>query len=190
MEEFKVAFVNSNIPPLYVSFENFSFWSSPIILSSALQHFTVCGGGGRLVSKSCLTLATPWTVGSQTPLPMGFSRQEYCSWLPFPSPFTVYIYGLLFSSGLKGTALHISRTFSMHLFLFSSTQLWKNMLSLAPLPTTRTHFYLSWTHWSMWALLCSLSLYYCLEIFPTESQCEHRQPYVLFYFFLWRINFL
>ena len=71
------------------------FWSSPIILSSALQHFTVCGGGGRLVSKSCLTLATPWTVASQTPLPMGFSRQEYCSGLPFPSPFTVYIWPTL-----------------------------------------------------------------------------------------------
>ena len=30
--------------------------------------------------------ATPWTVGHQAPLSMGFSRQEYCSGLPFPSP--------------------------------------------------------------------------------------------------------
>ena len=29
---------------------------------------------------------TPWTVTSQTPLSMGFSRQEYWSGLPFPSP--------------------------------------------------------------------------------------------------------
>ena len=29
---------------------------------------------------------TPWTVGRQAPLSMGFSRQEYCSELPFPSP--------------------------------------------------------------------------------------------------------
>ena len=29
---------------------------------------------------------TPWTVAYQTPLSMGFSRQEYWSWLPFPSP--------------------------------------------------------------------------------------------------------
>ena len=29
---------------------------------------------------------TPWTVVHQTPLSMGFSRQEYWSWLPFPSP--------------------------------------------------------------------------------------------------------
>ena len=30
--------------------------------------------------------ATPWTVACQTPLSMGFSRQEYWSGLPFPSP--------------------------------------------------------------------------------------------------------
>ena len=31
-------------------------------------------------------LATPWTVAYQAPPPMGFSRQEYWSGLPFPSP--------------------------------------------------------------------------------------------------------
>ena len=39
-----------------------------------------------LVAKSCLTLVTPWTVAHQAPLSMGFSRQEYWSGLPFPSP--------------------------------------------------------------------------------------------------------
>ena len=29
---------------------------------------------------------TPWTVAHQAPLFMGFSRQEYWSGLPFPSP--------------------------------------------------------------------------------------------------------
>ena len=29
---------------------------------------------------------TPWTAAYQLPLPMGFSRQEYWSGLPFPSP--------------------------------------------------------------------------------------------------------
>ena len=32
------------------------------------------------------TLATPWTVARQVPLSMGFSRPEYWSGLPFPSP--------------------------------------------------------------------------------------------------------
>ena len=31
-------------------------------------------------------LATPWTVAHQAPLYMEFSRQEYWSGLPFPSP--------------------------------------------------------------------------------------------------------
>ena len=44
------------------------------------------GGGGSLVAKSCPTLATPWAVACQAPLSMGFSRQEYWSGLPFPSP--------------------------------------------------------------------------------------------------------
>ena len=42
--------------------------------------------GGGLVAKLCPTLVTPWTVSCQAPLSMGFSRQEYWSALPFPSP--------------------------------------------------------------------------------------------------------
>ena len=30
--------------------------------------------------------ATPWTAARLAPLSMGFPRQEYWSWLPFPSP--------------------------------------------------------------------------------------------------------
>ena len=36
---------------------------------------------------SCVRLfATPWTVAYQASLSMGFSRQEYWSGLPLPSP--------------------------------------------------------------------------------------------------------
>ena len=38
-----------------------------------------------LVTRSCL-FATLWTVAQQAPLSVGFSRQEYWSGLPFPSP--------------------------------------------------------------------------------------------------------
>ena len=44
------------------------------------------GNSGGLVTKSCPTLAIPWTVACQAPLSMGFSRQEYWSGLPSPSP--------------------------------------------------------------------------------------------------------
>ena len=43
--------------------------------------------GGGLVTKSCLTLVTPWTVACQAPLSIGFFRQEYWRELPFPSPW-------------------------------------------------------------------------------------------------------
>ena len=39
---------------------------------------------------SCVQLfATPWTAAYQAPPPMGFSRQEYWSGLPLPSPSDV-----------------------------------------------------------------------------------------------------
>ena len=41
---------------------------------------------GGLVAKLCPTLAIPWTVACQAPLSMGFSKWEYWSGLPFPSP--------------------------------------------------------------------------------------------------------
>ena len=37
--------------------------------------------GDRVFKK-----VTTWTIALQAPLPMGFSRQEYWSALPFPSP--------------------------------------------------------------------------------------------------------
>ena len=39
--------------------------------------------------------ATQWTVTLQAPLSMGFSRQEYWSGLPFPSP------GALLNPGIE-----------------------------------------------------------------------------------------
>ena len=38
------------------------------------------------VTQSCPTLSNPRTVAYQAPLSMGFSRQEYWSRLPSPSP--------------------------------------------------------------------------------------------------------
>ena len=41
----------------------------------------------KVKSLSCVQLfATLWTVAYMAPLSMGFSRQEYWSGLPFPSP--------------------------------------------------------------------------------------------------------
>ena len=49
-----------------------------------------------LVTKSCVTLLQlHGPVACQAPLSMGFPRQEYWSWLPFPSP------GDLLNPGIK-----------------------------------------------------------------------------------------
>ena len=40
---------------------------------------------GKLLSRVRL-LATPWTAAYQAPPSMGFSRQEYWSGVPLPSP--------------------------------------------------------------------------------------------------------
>ena len=41
------------------------------------------------VARLCLTLATLWTAAYQALPPMGFSRQEYWSGVPLPSPVCV-----------------------------------------------------------------------------------------------------
>ena len=48
------------------------------------------------VTKSCLTLATPWTVAHQALLSMGFPRREYWRRLPFPF---LFFPAILFSRG-------------------------------------------------------------------------------------------
>ena len=52
------------------------------LLSSEFAHVKV-----KVKSLSRVRLfATPWTLAYQAPPSMGFSRQEYWSGLPFPSP--------------------------------------------------------------------------------------------------------
>ena len=43
-------------------------------------------GGGGSVAQPSQTLWGPWAIARQAPLSVGFSRQEYWSGLPFPSP--------------------------------------------------------------------------------------------------------
>ena len=56
-------------------------------LPPAAQNVTAFGVLKVLKSLSRVRLrVTPWTVGGQAPLSMGFSRREYWSGWPFPSP--------------------------------------------------------------------------------------------------------
>ena len=44
------------------------------------------------VAQSCLTLSDPMDCSYQAPLSMGFSRQEYWSGVPLPSPINILLY--------------------------------------------------------------------------------------------------
>ena len=70
---------------------------------------------GGLVAKSCLTLATLWTVAHQTPLSMEFSRQEYWNGLSFPSPGDLLHPGIEPVSPVSST---LAGSFWVMVFLF------------------------------------------------------------------------
>ena len=53
------------------------------------------------------SFATPWTVARQAPLSTGFSRQEYWSGLPLPSP------GDIPNPGIKPMLLIAGRFFTI-----------------------------------------------------------------------------
>ena len=62
---------------------------------------------------------TPWTVAHQSPLPMGFSRQEYWSGLPCPPPGALPYPGIesasFMSPALAGGFFTTNATWEAHL---------------------------------------------------------------------------
>ena len=71
----------------------------------------------KLLSRVQL-LATPWTAAYQAPPSMGFSRQEYWSGVPLPSPYDPADVGNLTSgsSALSKSSLYICK-FLVHVLL-------------------------------------------------------------------------
>ena len=82
-----------------------------------------------LVAQLSLIILTPWTREDQALLPMEFSRQEYQSGVPFPTPYVVVPVQLLSRVWLFATpwtaALQasLSITFSWSLLKFMSIEL-------------------------------------------------------------------
>ena len=95
-----MSFTSKTLPGLTVNIREKAPTASHGDGGEKTAHFKICpecsvllnkihhqeSSSSRLVTKSCPTLATPWTVACQAPLSMGSSRQEYWSGLPFPSP--------------------------------------------------------------------------------------------------------
>ena len=68
---------------------NSLFWNtktfSPLLFNGLYPHIMSISEPVKLLSHVRL-FAIPWTVAYQSPPPMEFSRQEYWSGLPFPTP--------------------------------------------------------------------------------------------------------
>ena len=62
---------------------------SQLLISTACTFYCSC----CLLAQSCPTLCDPMDITCQAPLSMGFSRQEYCSGLPFPFPGCMVLRG-------------------------------------------------------------------------------------------------
>ena len=108
-----------------------------------------------LVAKSCLTLCNPMNcIAHQAPLSMGFSRQEYWSGLPFPSP------GDLLDLGIEPASLK-SPALAEGFFTTSAT--WE-ALSCA-LMASKSHL-----------LHCHLHLCCCCSV---DKSCPTLPPYKL-----------
>ena len=85
-------------------------------------------------------LATPWTAAYQAPPPMGFSRQEYWSGVPLPSPL---LPGYIYSFERAHPVVHWrSLSVTVYKFYLDETKILisnKNSIILSP----RTHILLS-----------------------------------------------
>ena len=75
--ELHFSFLSINVP---------SFSSSSMVAVSTFQWAAISSMCVCSVAQSCPSSAIPWTVAHQAPLSMEFSREEYWSRLPFPSP--------------------------------------------------------------------------------------------------------
>ena len=143
--------------------------------SEALKAGMGLDDGGGLVAKSCLTLETPWILAHQAPL-SSFSRQDYWSGLPFPSP------GDLPHPGIKPCLLHckqiphpLSHQCGSNTYFLSpgGGYIWVGqMFSLACLKKPKQTFwpiqYSSPVHWDS-----DQGQSHSLSPFPSPSLCPH-----------------
>ena len=92
-------------------------------------------------------LETPWTVAHQAPPSMEFSRQEYCSGLPFPYYYTVAVFFLWW--GISRSILLATFKYSISSYPQDFFYNWKLVLlttfrhfihtTLPPIPASGNH---------------------------------------------------
>ena len=82
--EFKEEGTTSNCLPLMKG--NMQEGNNSDLLNLKLLRTSLAVAAAAKSSQSCPTLCDPIEAAQQAPLSLGFSRQEYWSGLPFPSP--------------------------------------------------------------------------------------------------------
>ena len=86
VETLRIGLLCREMGPLSQKIEN----TLNTLLESQMQKKCMCGSRRNVCVLSHFSrvwlFVTPWTVAHQAPLSMRFSRQEYWSGLPFPSP--------------------------------------------------------------------------------------------------------
>ena len=84
--------VAQSCPTLCDTIDLYSPWDSPCKITAVVCHCRLqcmkVKSDSEVISHVRL-LSTPWTAAYQAPPSMGFSRQEYWSGLPLPSPASV-----------------------------------------------------------------------------------------------------
>ena len=102
-----------------------------------------------LVSPACVlshsveanSFATPWTVAHQAPLSREFSRQEYWSGKPFPSPVNLPDLGIERKSSALQADYHLSHQGSSKRSIFDF-KMWRRFLMTEKLLRSFSHWVL------------------------------------------------
>ena len=113
----------------------------------AISFSNACKWKVKVKSPSRVRLlVTPWTAAYQTPQSMGFSRQEYWSGVPLPSPSPLYVSQIqvryIYCSGHFGVG-HRS-PFRIEAHSFHCLESWLPHPSFCPLPGSSLHFIPGW----------------------------------------------
>ena len=127
-------------------------WDSPGKNTGVGCHFLLQCVKVKLLSRVRL-LATAWTAAYHAPLPMGFSRQEYWSGVPLPSPEEILV-------------SHNWKVFPPLLFFGRFCEgLILLILSVIGRMHQRSHLQLDV---SLWEVLKWLTLFFCYSLFRKQ----------------------
>ena len=100
-------------------------WDSPGKNTGVGCHFLLQCMKVKVKSLSRVwLLATPWTAAYQAPQSMGFSRQEYWSGVPLPSPISSYSYNYLLGYTECWTYVIVDINFSLSFMFVTKVVFW------------------------------------------------------------------